>query len=86
MRERPTQPRPVLVRAVVGQSSSRRKVQSQLAFLVLISGICLALTTLLASRIQVAFVLMWGATAFLAGGAIWIGLAMRWIDRNGRWG
>ena len=86
MRERPTQPRPVWVRAVVGQSASRQKVQSQLAFLVLISGVCLALTALLASRIEVAFVLMLVATAFLAGGAIWIGLAIRWIDRNGRWG
>lgn len=89
MSETPTQPRPWWVQLAVGRTSTRRAAFSQLAILSLNLSILLLITGMesvsesLFGRI--AFAVGLAGTVLNLILAIWVWLAVRWVDRNGQW-
>ena len=89
MSDTPTQPRPWWVRLSVGRTSTRRAAFSQLTILGLNLSILLAITGIESTSES-----LFGRIAFAIGLvgmvvnvilALWVWLAVRWVDRNGQW-
>jgi hypothetical protein len=83
-------PRPVWVRLAARQATQRGTALIQVRILVLLTGIMLAVgATASGSRSWLGEVTMfWGLISACLGacGAAWTWLAIRWVDRNSKWG
>jgi len=77
------------VQLAVGRTLERRRVQTIWMFLALTFAILLAMTGLEWGSEsvlgKVAFVLGLIGMALQGVAALWVWLAIRWVDRNGRW-
>jgi hypothetical protein len=94
--ERQQEPRPLWVRCVAREGTMRNAARTQVRiYLVLaICGLLVACSALLRAALPVeggAFLIENRLPLGLAGaclgaaGAIWCWLAIRWVDRNGKW-
>ncbi len=89
MSEKPSQPPPRWVRLVLGRSWDRRREQALLMFLGLNFVMLLAMTGLEWGSEsvlgKVVFTLGLIGMLLQALVALWLWLAIRWLDRNGQW-
>jgi hypothetical protein len=89
MSEPPYRPRPAWVRIALGRTLTRRAAFSQIAALGLICLLALCVAGLESASDsllgRMAFSVALAAAVLNLILALWVGLAVCWVDRNGRW-